>query len=161
MGTLRKWNGLDTYRRIYAVKLLEKHFGAWVLSREVEAAIHATSSTEHVYVDTVKRVVFNVVQNPELIKHGADLIAYSSNDMAIGTIIEDIERKRIQDLHMFETKLQEKYEMVADQEAASTLTCRRCGSKNVLWDQKQTRSADEAMTIFCTCGDCKSRWRMG
>ena len=40
------------------------------------------------------------------------------------------------------------------------LQCRACKSKRVLFEQKQTRSADEAMTVFCQCMDCGKRWRM-
>lgn len=37
--------------------------------------------------------------------------------------------------------------------------CGKCGSEEVYTAEKQTRSADEPMTIFFTCAHCSSRWR--
>jgi len=37
--------------------------------------------------------------------------------------------------------------------------CNRCGSHRIATYQLQTRGADEPMTIFYTCADCKKRWR--
>lgn len=37
--------------------------------------------------------------------------------------------------------------------------CVRCGSKKTFSIQKQTRSADEPMTTFCTCAICGKKWR--
>eukprot|EP00514_Thraustochytrium_sp_LLF1b_P012448 CAMPEP_0184560722 /NCGR_PEP_ID=MMETSP0199_2-20130426/47058_1 /TAXON_ID=1112570 /ORGANISM="Thraustochytrium sp., Strain LLF1b" /LENGTH=329 /DNA_ID=CAMNT_0026958029 /DNA_START=721 /DNA_END=1710 /DNA_ORIENTATION=- len=37
--------------------------------------------------------------------------------------------------------------------------CGRCGSKKTTHYQKQTRSADEPMTVFIQCSNCPHRWR--
>lgn len=37
-------------------------------------------------------------------------------------------------------------------------SCKRCKSFDVDTEQKQTRSADEPMTIFCTCNSCGKRF---
>lgn len=37
--------------------------------------------------------------------------------------------------------------------------CRRCGSTRVESSLRQTRSADEASTLFCHCLSCGKRWR--
>ena len=37
--------------------------------------------------------------------------------------------------------------------------CRFCGSDKTSYTQKQTRSADEPMTIFHVCHSCGKRWR--
>ena len=37
--------------------------------------------------------------------------------------------------------------------------CKLCKSENVNWSQKQTRSADEAMTVFLECANCGAKWR--
>ena len=37
--------------------------------------------------------------------------------------------------------------------------CRKCGSTEVEWHQRQTRSADEGITTFCQCRQCGKRWR--
>jgi DNA-directed RNA polymerase subunit M/transcription elongation factor TFIIS len=40
------------------------------------------------------------------------------------------------------------------------IVCKKCKSNAVDTEQKQTRSADEPMTIFCMCRRCGSRWRI-
>jgi DNA-directed RNA polymerase subunit M/transcription elongation factor TFIIS len=40
------------------------------------------------------------------------------------------------------------------------LFCRKCGHDEVTWHTKQTRSADEGSTVFCTCSRCFNRWKM-
>ena len=37
--------------------------------------------------------------------------------------------------------------------------CKLCKSEDVNWHQKQTRSADEAMTVFLECANCGAKWR--
>ena len=43
-------------------------------------------------------------------------------------------------------------------EEESLIKCFRCGGP-VEWYEKQTRSADEAITQFCTCKKCGHKWR--
>lgn len=38
-------------------------------------------------------------------------------------------------------------------------TCRKCGSKKTQSWEKQTRSADEPMTTFVVCTNCKHNWK--
>jgi transcription elongation factor S-II len=38
--------------------------------------------------------------------------------------------------------------------------CPKCKGRNTSFFQKQTRSADEPMTIFCTCLLCRQKWRI-
>lgn len=37
--------------------------------------------------------------------------------------------------------------------------CKRCGSNEVVFAEKQTRSADEPTTVFIRCVQCGNRWR--
>ncbi|AAS18100.1 transcription elongation factor TFIIS [Singapore grouper iridovirus] len=39
-----------------------------------------------------------------------------------------------------------------------TLQCPKCGCKKVHVVQRQTRSADEPMTVFAVCSNCGKRW---
>ena len=38
--------------------------------------------------------------------------------------------------------------------------CKQCGSRKTTYISVQTRSADEPMTNFITCTECKHRWKM-
>ena len=52
--------------------------------------------------------------------------------------------------------------VVADEKNDSNnklFTCRNCSSNDIIWTQKQIRSADEAMTLFFECQNCKCRWK--
>ncbi|RNF19695.1 transcription elongation factor [Trypanosoma conorhini] len=37
--------------------------------------------------------------------------------------------------------------------------CPSCKARDCSWTQKQTRSADEPMTVFCVCNVCEHKWR--
>lgn len=37
--------------------------------------------------------------------------------------------------------------------------CPKCGNKEALWWLQQTRSADEAPTLFLRCTACRHSWR--
>ena len=41
----------------------------------------------------------------------------------------------------------------------SIFKCKKCGSQKCDYEQKQTRSADEPMTVFVTCLNCDNRWK--
>ena len=43
--------------------------------------------------------------------------------------------------------------------ANSIYTCGKCKKNKVEHYQKQTRSSDEPMTVFCNCLLCGNRWR--
>lgn len=39
------------------------------------------------------------------------------------------------------------------------IECPRCGSTETLYYEKQSRSADEAATIYCRCKKCGKAWK--
>ena len=47
----------------------------------------------------------------------------------------------------------------AGDDAAAVALCSVCKSTNIDITQRQTRGADEPMTVFCCCLDCGKRWR--
>ncbi|KAK2859893.1 hypothetical protein FQN49_004607 [Arthroderma sp. PD_2] len=42
---------------------------------------------------------------------------------------------------------------------SKSLQCGKCGQRKVTYTEAQTRSADEPMTLFCTCLACGKSWR--
>ena len=63
---------------------------------------------------------------------------------------ELIDEKYRRDKVLYETK----QESMTDQ-----FLCKRCKSRETSYYEVQTRSADEAMTIFITCLNCGNRWK--
>ena len=47
---------------------------------------------------------------------------------------------------------------VAAPTMTSAFACPTCGVRRCTYVQLQTRSADEAMTVFCRCTACGTRW---
>ena len=43
--------------------------------------------------------------------------------------------------------------------AEGETSCPRCGSKRIIKDELQTRSADESKTVFCECSICGKRFK--
>jgi DNA-directed RNA polymerase subunit M/transcription elongation factor TFIIS len=70
------------------------------------------------------------------------------------SIEEAIERCNIQIVHD---------EMLSDEEDQYTVegatVCPKCKGRRVRFIEKQTRSADEALTQFNKCVECKFRWK--
>lgn len=48
---------------------------------------------------------------------------------------------------------------VAQGTKTDLLKCGKCGKRNCIYNQMQTRSADEPMTTFVMCSDCGHRWK--
>jgi len=58
-----------------------------------------------------------------------------------------------------ENKINEQCGITGDLLKASLFTCGRCKSIKTTSTQKQTRSADEPMTVFVFCLNCGKRWK--
>mgnify|MGYP006147942857 CR=1 FL=1 len=58
-----------------------------------------------------------------------------------------------------EGKINEMCGIKGDLLRASLFTCGRCKSIKTTSTQKQTRSADEPMTVFVLCLNCNNRWK--
>lgn len=130
------------------------------LCRDIEAAIHASVTSLSGYREKTQQILHNLSINPSLAKLGSKIVCMTNSDMSRGTVLEDIETESKLRKTRFEAMLQNKYDQTNDTTCRTTLKCRRCGSSEVQVEQKQTRGADEAMTLFCTCSKCTNRWTM-
>tara|TARA_B100001778_G_C18374646_1_gene532371 strand:- start:120 stop:599 length:480 start_codon:yes stop_codon:yes gene_type:complete len=157
---LTSWKTVPVYKRRDVLYLLNTFSKDINKARDVEADIHCTSRNVDEYIDKSQQIILNIKNNQRLLDNHKSIIALTDFDMSKGTILEDIERESTTRKTRFEQMLQEKYDMLNDKTFNATLKCRRCGSAEVSWEQKQTRSADEASTVFCTCQKCKNRWTM-
>lgn len=111
------------------------------------------------YARFMRRVAYNLCANPPLSTIPAEQLAEMDDAaMASGTPLQRLREAEEQQIGAMHRILRENADL--GELGNSGLRCRSCGSFNVTWAQRQTRGADEAMTIFCTCSDCKKRWRM-
>lgn len=148
---------LPTRRRDALRLLLQKREGDFLLCRDVESLCHAGARTSGEYMDRVRRAAFNLAANPSL---GREVVHLPDSFLAKGTLVGRIEEERKEREERFANMLQEKYDALNDRKFQAIVRCRRCGSEEVTWDEKQTRSADEGATVFCACQTCKNRWVM-
>lgn len=125
------------------------------LCRHVESYCHAEADTRGEYMDRVRHAAFNLSANPnlglEVVNHSNDILA---EETLLGRIHREGEIRRVR----YQSMLQDKYDALNDRKFTAIVKCRRCGSEEVTWEEKQTRSADEGATIFCSCSTCKNRW---
>ena len=141
-----------------ATHLLAEH-QHWSCARKNEALVYAISCSERIYRDKMQQIIYNAAVNP-LLQTQTGLATMTDAELSKGTVIEDIARENKEQTARFKNMLQEKYELASRSNANTTMRCRRCGSTDIYAEQKQTRGADEAMTVFCTCSRCTLRWTL-
>ena len=157
MGIPRAVEIVTPQTRLSAFKMLAE-YQDWKLALQNEMAAHALSWSASMYQNKMQQIIFNVSANSNL-QDRTDIAFLSDCDLSRGTVIEDIEREQTNMAKRFQHMLQEKYEL-ASRSTKTTMRCRRCGGTDIFAEQKQTRGADEAMTVFCTCSRCSLRWTM-
>lgn len=93
----------------------------------------------------------DVVQ--ELVTDIGDGIDRSVTEMLAS--VKDVAGDTDQDAH------RQRLQSIEDQASRGGIVCRACNQATVIVQQKQTRSADEGMTVFCSCRTCGKQWRLG
>ena len=128
------------------------------------------------YTDKARELVFNLKKNRTLAASvmlgnvtGAEVVSMSSQELATSEalektakMLEEANNERRLDFAEYNSdKIDEFLGIEAKTAANSLFTCIRCRSVKTSSTQKQTRSADEPMTITVTCHACGKRWRAG
>lgn len=126
-----------------------------LLAREMEAYCHSTSTSPREYAAQATRCLWNLHSNPSL---GSRVLLMDDSVLAEATTVGYMERDRLAKRERFEKMLADKYDSLNDESFQAIVKCQRCGSNEIRWEEKQTRSADEGATVFCTCLACKNRW---
>lgn len=123
--------------------------------RDIEARCMSCSTTRVEYESAVRHMAYNLWYNPDL---NENVLYADDSHMTTNTLVGVMEsEKRARQLR-FERILQEKYDSLNDFQFRAIVKCRRCGSEEVTWEEKQTRSADEGCSLFCQCKSCFKRW---
>mmetsp|Transcript_15417 Transcript_15417/g.51739 ORF Transcript_15417/g.51739 Transcript_15417/m.51739 type:complete len:292 (-) Transcript_15417:64-939(-) len=163
-------------KRLKVRELFEKAFADWKgesdvdrkdLSARIESAMyeHFGGANEQ-YLNHAKSVKFNLSdpKNPDFRSKvifgdidAEEIPKLSSGQMAGKDKIE--QKKANKEDKIFQDKM---FITAGNLGAESDMfQCRKCKQKRTTFYQKQTRSADEPMTVFITCKNCGHEWRDG
>ena len=105
-------------------------------------------------------VLLGQTSGKEVTAMSADQLATSEKAKARADLVEDLRNSRRLDWEQAnEKKINEQCGIKGDLLKASLFTCGRCKSIKTTSTQKQTRSADEPMTVFVLCLNCNNRWK--
>lgn len=145
------------------------------LATEIEIEMDVLNKGDKAtYTNKVRSLIFNLKKNSSLrenvllgsisaeslSKMTPDQLATSEKTKARSKMVNDIQESRRLDWEQAnESKINEMCGITGDLLNASLFTCGRCNSIKTTSTQKQTRSADEPMTVFVLCLDCGKRWK--
>lgn len=82
-----------------------------------------------------------------------------TNDTFDMQLLEDLVAGNLDNIEEGTQELQEEEEEEVIDDEEGLLQCFHCKSTRIESYQRQTRSADEAMTTFCMCLVCHQRWK--
>jgi transcription elongation factor S-II len=142
---------------------------------EVEEAVHNKFNHNKTdYLGKARSLCFNLKKNVALATQiilgqisGNELVAMTSEQLASDEKRKTME-KRASDMmaanrldweQANEDNINKMCGITGELLKASLFTCGRCKSIKTTSTQKQTRSADEPMTVFVLCLNCGKRWR--
>jgi len=180
-----EWISLPTLRKNICQKLYEvfvtspgaKYPKSKVISTctDIECALTAFSRNDIInYKDKARSISFNLKRNVALRGNLVDgsIVASDLMNMTpeqLATDEKKAEREKLEkdvnDARRLdwdqanEDKINDVCGIKGDLLNASLFTCSRCKSIKTTSTQKQTRSADEPMTVFVLCLNCNKRWR--
>jgi len=118
-------------------------------------AVHYTAALSQ-YNNSLRRIAW-MLQNGNIdeIKHTPieEWLSFHEDKITLGTLHNEWETKFFAQQELARSILSGKYVP-----KNGIFQCSKCNSFDVDTEQKQTRSADEPMTIFCTCNSCGKRF---
>lgn len=142
---------------------------------EIEAATQEKFGGDRpAYMDKARSLCFNLKKNKSLREDvfmgnlsAESLVTMSSEQLATSekqqerkaSVKKLNESRRLDWETANEDKINQMCGIKGDLLKASLFTCGRCKSTKTTSTQKQTRSADEPMTVFVLCMSCGKRWK--
>jgi transcription elongation factor S-II len=141
---------------------------------EIEQAIDKKHNDRTAYSAKARSLCFNLKKNSQLRSNllmgstaADELVTMSSEELATSETKEarNVEINKLRDSRLLdwdtknENKINDMCGIKGDLLQASLFTCGRCKSVKTTSTQKQTRSADEPMTVFVLCLNCGKRWK--
>eukprot|EP00299_Pterocystis_sp_00344_P011166 c5159_g1_i1.p1 GENE.c5159_g1_i1~~c5159_g1_i1.p1 ORF type:complete len:768 (-),score=205.16 c5159_g1_i1:3-2306(-) len=134
------------------------------LARALDAALtthHVHDEDKKKYAEKLRSLTFNLGKNAELRKQVIDgtilpsrVVTLTAQEMAPAALVALQEKWREQEMA--------KHDVLNAPVQVGSYKCPSCkNSRASLTQQLQVRSADEPMTCFFTCPDCKHKWSDG
>jgi DNA-directed RNA polymerase subunit M/transcription elongation factor TFIIS len=109
-------------------------------------------------IDVWADALYVATTNAESIESPVDFAAASIETRLKGTDQGDRIRTQNNEDQLALAMLEQNCEN-AIQQFRGLLTCSRCKSNKIFIRQKQSRAADEGMTLYCAC-ECGKSWKM-
>ena len=103
----------------------------------------------------MRRAALNLGANPRV---GIEVVRRLDAELAEGTLVGQMDTERALRRSASSRCCRRSTTPSTTGPSRPSSGCRRCGSEEVTWEEKQTRSADEGATVFCTCTRCHNRW---
>lgn len=134
-------------------------------ARHVEAAVYYAAYTQQCdYSHKMLQLAWNVKAQGEAFV--AKLGVHALPVVSDAVLAEGMEVERWWTAH--DARIESQRRMLfeeakfeeGEQVNVGSLICNRCHSRSISVQQQQIRSADEGMTVFCTCNKCHMRWKM-
>lgn len=131
------------------------------VERDVFSSLDYTQAI-YDYKTRICRVLFSLSINYNTLKNSQhNLSEICGDELVKGTFIEQSRHQNVTKEERFKAMLQEKFDQVEEETSKDALLqCMNCKSNNVVWTQRQTRSADEGMSVFAMCLKCNMSWKM-
>lgn len=125
----------------------------------------ASKRQRGVYKQGVVRFMHALMHNRRHIVQNytpAEALRCAPDLLLVNTVTDQLRRQTDMHERRFKEMLHERFEELelSSDNTEGLLQCARCKSTNVVWEQRQTRSADEGMTIIAVCTKCSNTWVM-
>ena len=138
--------------REMALTAFTEKFSSKKYAKQLEQVVFKGCTTTLQYSQAVRRILFNANKKelPETLLRRSTAEWLALNHLQLHKALKKAEETKI-------NALQRKISSFST--AESLIQCKFCQKHSVSYTQKQTRSADEPMTLFYACSACDRRWR--
>jgi DNA-directed RNA polymerase subunit M/transcription elongation factor TFIIS len=115
------------------------------------------------YVNAIVELLHILIHKPELRKYDPEaMVRMPPHELMEGTCLQRVRDQIDGHETRFKLMLSEKFDELEREtrDKDQLVHCRKCNSTNIILDMRQVRSADESMTAFVSCLNCRSCFRM-
>jgi DNA-directed RNA polymerase subunit M/transcription elongation factor TFIIS len=117
-------------------------------------------------VNLLEKAIYEKYGDDEVIYKNniAEVVLYILEGYKLQQIIDEVVKGKFGwsnphfDEVMFKQREQDEFIIKPFEVEEGVLKCPKCGESRTFSYSKQTRSADEPMTTFATCMNCKNKW---